>query len=96
MMVLITYDVDTTTYSGQKRLSKVAKTCVNFGQRVQKSVFECVLEPQQYVEIKAKLSKLIDADKDSIRLYNLGSNWKTRIEHIGSGEPYDPEGVLIT
>ena len=96
MMVLITYDVDTTTYTGQKRLNKVAKTCVNFGQRVQKSVFECILEPQQYVEIKAKLAKIIDEEKDSIRLYNLGSNWKSRVEHLGAKEPYDPEGILIT
>lgn len=96
MMVLITYDVDTTTYGGQKRLHKVAKTCVNFGQRVQKSVFECILEPHQYAELKSKLNNLIDTDKDSIRFYNLGSNWKNRVEHIGAKEPFDPEGILIT
>lgn len=95
MMVLITYDVDTTTYGGQRRLYKVAKTCVNYGQRVQESVFECVLEPHQYIELKAKLEKLMDIERDSIRFYNLGSNWKRRVEHLGAKKPYDPEGVII-
>lgn len=96
MMVLITYDVDTTSYGGQKRLHKVAKTCVNYGQRVQESVFECVLEPYQYTELKSKLEKLMDTGKDSIRFYNLGSNWKNRVEHLGAKKPYDLEGIIIT
>jgi len=96
MMVLITYDVDTTTYDGQKRLHKVAKACVNYGQRVQESVFECVLEPYQYTELKDKLKSIMNIEKDSIRFYNLGSNWKRRVEHLGAKKPYDPEGVIIT
>ena len=95
MMVLITYDVDTTSYGGEKRLRQVAKACVNYGQRVQKSVFECDLEPHQFTELKNKLQKLIETDKDSLRFYNLGSNWKTRVEHVGVKRPYDPEGIII-
>lgn len=96
MMVLITYDVDTSTPAGQKRLNRVAKNCKNWGQRVQKSVFECLLEPQQFVDLKNKLSEIIDPSKDSLRFYHLGSNWKTKIEHIGAKPSYDPEGILIT
>jgi len=96
MMVLITYDVDTGTNAGQKRLRLVAKQCVNFGQRVQKSVFECLVDPAQFTELRHRLEKIIDPKKDSIRYYNLGSNWKTRIEHVGTKETYNPEGVLIT
>lgn len=96
MMVLITYDVDSSTPAGQKRLNRVAKNCKNWGQRVQKSVFECLLEPDQYVSLKNKLEDIINPEKDSLRFYNLGANWKNRIEHIGANPAYDPEGILIT
>jgi len=96
MMVLITYDVNTSSPSGQKRLNKVAKHCQNWGQRVQNSVFECLIEPQQFAELKKVLESTIDPKKDSLRYYYLGSNWKNRIEHVGAKQTYDPEGVIIT
>jgi len=80
MMVLITYDVDTTTPEGKKRLRKVAKACVDYGQRVQKSVFECLLDPAQFTELRHKLIKIMDPETDSLRFYMLGSNWKNRVE----------------
>ena len=95
MMVLITYDVNVTTYSGKSRLRKVAKQCVNCGQRVQNSVFECLLDPTQFAELKHRLEKIIDPEKDSVRYYFLGNNWKNRVEHIGAKSGYDPEGVLM-
>lgn len=95
MMVLITYDVNTTTGEGRRRLRKVAKTCVNFGQRVQNSVFECLVDPAQFAELRHKLEKIIDEEKDSIRYYFLGSNWKRRVEHVGAKTTYDPEGVIV-
>ncbi|HPY61129.1 MAG TPA: CRISPR-associated endonuclease Cas2 [Methanospirillum sp.] len=96
MMVLITYDVNTETPEGRRRLRHVARVCVNRGQRVQKSVFECVVDPAQFMEMKFKLCDIIDPDKDSIRFYFLGKNWKNRVEHVGANEGYDPEGILIT
>lgn len=95
MMVLITYDVSTSSSGGQKRLRKVAKECVNFGQRVQKSVFECLLDPAQFAILKNRLEKIIDKEQDSIRIYYLGNNWKRRVDHIGLKESYDPEGTLL-
>ncbi|MEN6299973.1 MAG: CRISPR-associated endonuclease Cas2 [Anaerolineaceae bacterium] len=95
MMVLITYDVCTTDKAGQKRLRRVAKKCVDYGQRVQNSVFECLVEPDQFVKLKSELAAIIDSDKDSLRYYLLGSNWKRRVEHVGAKETYDPEGTLI-
>ncbi len=95
MLMLITYDVDTTTSAGRKRLRKVAKVCVDYGQRVQNSVFECSLDAASACMIKAKLSSIIDPDRDSLRFYNLGNRYQTRIEHIGAKETYDPEGVLM-
>lgn len=95
MMVLITYDVSTSSSGGQKRLRKVAKECVNFGQRVQKSVFECLLDPAQFVNLKNRLERIIDKEQDSIRIYYLGNNWKRRVDHIGLKESYDPEGTLL-
>jgi len=95
MMVLITYDVNTETGSGKKRLRKVAKQCVNYGQRVQDSVFECKIDPAKYVEVKASLLKLIDEEKDSLRFYYLGSNYKNKIEHFGSKPSYDIDGTLL-
>lgn len=95
MMVLITYDVNTTTDAGRKRLRHVAKQCVNHGQRVQNSVFECFLEPAQFVALKNLLEGIIDQEKDSLRYYFLGSNWKKRVEHFGAKRGFDPEGAMI-
>lgn len=95
MMVLISYDVDTTTPEGRKRLRLVAKQCVNYGQRVQKSVFECLLEPAQFSILRHKLLQTIDPATDSLRFYMLGSNWKNRVEHAGAHPGYDPEGLLL-
>jgi len=95
MMVLITYDVNTEDKAGQKRLRRVAKKCVDYGQRVQNSVFECLLEPAQFVKLKSELEAIVDKDKDSLRYYMLGTNWKKRVEHFGAKETYDPEGTLV-
>jgi len=94
-MVLITYDVETTTPNGKKRLRKVAKQCVNFGQRVQNSVFECLVDPAQFVELRHRLEEIIDSEKDSLRYYFLGNNWKSRVEHAGVKSSYDPEGIIL-
>ncbi|MEW6182564.1 MAG: CRISPR-associated endonuclease Cas2 [Bacillota bacterium] len=95
MMVLITYDVNITTEAGKKRLRHVAKQCVNYGQRVQNSVFECLLEPAQFVALRNKLEAIIDKESDSLRYYFLGRNWRRRIEHAGSNRVFDPEGTMI-
>lgn len=95
MMVLITYDVNTETAAGRKRLRQIAKTCVNYGQRVQNSVFECVLDASQCKQLQQKLLKLMDEQADSLRFYYLGNRYQTRIEHFGTKETYDPEGVLM-
>ena len=94
-MVLITYDVNTRSASGIKRLRKVAKQCVNYGQRVQNSVFECSLTPAQLVNLKNKLLEIIDQDHDSVRFYNLGKNWQNRVETIGKDDSYDPDKDLL-
>ena len=91
MMVLITYDVNTEDDSGKSRLRKVAKICVNFGQRVQNSVFECSVDLAQFLEIKKELSDVINFEKDSLRFYLLGKNWQNRIETLGHNESYDPD-----
>ena len=95
MLVLITYDVSTQDAAGKKRLRKVAKECVNYGQRVQNSVFECILNPSQLLILKDKLLELIDEEQDSVRFYYLGSNYQNKVEHYGAKETYEPEGVLI-
>lgn len=95
MLVLITYDVNTEDKAGKKRLRQVAKQCVNYGQRVQNSVFECVMDAAKCREVKHKLEGLIDKEKDSLRFYYLGNNYKTKVEHIGAKESYDVEGVLM-
>lgn len=95
MMVLICYDVDTTTTGGQKRLRKVAKLCEDYGQRVQNSVFECLLDTARFTQLKHRLTELVDTDKDSLRFYHLGDNWKPRVEHVGAKESLDLEGPLI-
>lgn len=95
MMVLITYDVSTIDKAGQKRLRKVAKKCVDYGQRVQNSVFECLIDPAQFVKLKSDLEQIIDINQDSLRYYLLGSNWKRRVEHVGAKATYDPEGTMV-
>lgn len=94
-MVLITYDVSVTTDSGKRRLRRVAKQCVNYGQRVQNSVFECLLDPAQFAELKHRLESIIDQETDSVRYYFLGKNWQPRVEHVGAKSGYDPEGILM-
>ncbi len=96
MLVLITYDVATETPGGQRRLRRVAKVCQIYGQRVQKSVFECLVDPTQWAVLRDRLVKEIEPDEDSLRFYFLGKNWKPRVEHVGAGDTYDPEGPLIT
>lgn len=95
MMVLITYDVNTTTSEGRRRLRQVAKLCVNNGQRVQNSVFECLVDPTQFKMLRNKLESTMDSRVDSIRFYLLGDNWKKRVEHLGAKPSYDPEGLLF-
>lgn len=95
MMVLVTYDVKTDTDGGAKRLRRVAKICLDHGQRVQYSVFECLIDPAQWTYMKQQLVSEIDTEEDSLRFYFLGSNWKRKVEHIGAKPGYDPEGTLI-
>ncbi|MFZ5975423.1 MAG: CRISPR-associated endonuclease Cas2 [Bacillota bacterium] len=95
MMVLIAYDVNTETPEGRARLRRIAKQCVNFGQRVQNSVFECKLDPPQLADLKNKLNKIIDPEKDSLRYYNLGKNWNRKVEHIGAKPTYDPDAPMV-
>lgn len=95
MMVLITYDVSTVDAKGRKRLRQVAKQCVNHGQRVQNSVFECNFNAAQCETFKRKLVGLIDVEEDSLRFYYLGNNFKTKIEHFGTKQTYDPGDSLI-
>jgi len=94
-MVLVAYDVNTETPKGQSRLRHVAKVCENRGQRVQNSVFECLLDPAQWVELKRRLIEIVNPEKDSLRFYYLGKNWKKRVEHFGAKPGYDPEGPLL-
>lgn len=95
MLMLITYDVSTVDGAGRRRLRKVAKECVNYGQRVQNSVFECIVDASQSLLLKDALLKLIDPEKDSLRFYYLGNNYKTKIEHFGAKNTYEAEGVLM-
>ena len=95
MLVLITYDVNTEDSGGKKRLRLIAKQCVNFGQRVQNSVFECLLDPAQLQLLKRKLCSIMNKDKDSLRFYNLGNKYENRIEHYGAKASYDPQDTLF-
>jgi len=95
MLVLVTYDVNTTDAAGRRRLRLVAKQCQNYGQRVQNSVFECVVDPAQFAVLRGRLENVIDPDKDSLRYYLLGAKWQRRIEHVGARPAYDPEGTLL-
>lgn len=94
MLILVTYDVNTETEAGKRRLRKIAKQCVNYGQRVQNSVFECMLDTTQYRELKGRLSEIMSGE-DSIRFYNLGNRSKTRIESLGIDKSYDPENDYL-
>lgn len=95
MLVLITYDVNTESAAGRKRLRKVAKQCVNYGQRVQNSVFECVMDAAKCREVRYILEQIIDKDKDSLRFYYLGNNYQNKVEHIGAKPSFDVEGTLM-
>lgn len=95
MMVLVTYDVATTTREGKRRLVRVAKTCLDYGQRVQNSVFECKVDPAQLAALQRRLLDIIDPAEDSLRYYFLGSNWHRRVEHHGAKPGFDPDGLLL-
>lgn len=96
MLVLITYDVNTENAAGKKRLRKVAKACLDYGQRVQNSVFECLIDPARMRQLRTVLERLIDPEVDSLRFYYLGDEWRGRVEHIGAKPAMDLEGTLIT
>jgi CRISPR-associated protein Cas2 len=95
MFILVSYDVSTTDPKGPRRLNRVAKACRDYGQRVQYSVFECIVDPAQWAVLKDRLIKEIDDEKDSLRFYYLGSNWRRRVEHVGAKKTIDQEGPLI-
>lgn len=95
MVVLVTYDVSTVDGPGRRRLRQVAKVCENYGQRVQNSVFECLVEPADWTVLRAKLLKLYEPGEDSLRFYYLGRNWRRRVEHHGAKKVLDPEGPII-
>jgi CRISPR-associated protein Cas2 len=95
MMVLITYDVSTESAGGKRRLRRVARACRDYGQRVQFSVFECEVDPAQWVKLKDRLVKEIDPKADSLRFYYLGANWKRRVEHVGAKPALDLDGPLV-
>ncbi len=95
MFVLVSYDVATDEGNGQRRLRRVARACKDYGQRVQYSVFECIVDPAQWTMLKERLISEIDPEKDSLRFYYLGSNYKHRVEHIGAKPSVEQEGPLI-
>lgn len=95
MFVIVSYDVATDEGKGQRRLRRVAKACQDYGQRVQYSVFECIVDPAQWTVLKERLISEINPEKDSLRFYYLGSNWHHRVEHIGAKAAIDQEGPLI-
>ena len=95
MLVVITYDVNTETAAGRKRLRQIARQCVNYGQHVQNSVFECVLDAAQCKQLQHKLRGIMDEKKDSLRFYYLGNKYENKIEHFGAKRGYEPEGVLM-
>jgi CRISPR-associated protein Cas2 len=95
MYILVAYDVATSTPDGARRLRRVAKICLDYGQRVQNSVFECKLDPARYVQFKDRLLHEINLKNDSIRIYHLGNNWQKRVEHFGKNDDYNVEGTLL-
>ena len=95
MLVLVSYDVKTSNTAGRKRLRRISKLCCDWGQRVQNSVYECVVDPAQWATLRAALIEEMDEKEDSLRFYFLGASWRGKIEHIGAKPSYDPEGLLI-
>lgn len=95
MYILVTYDVQTADSAGRKRLRKIAIICLNYGQRVQNSVFECKVDESEYLRIRSEIIKEMDAEKDSVRFYRLGTKYKEKVEHFGIKEPYDFEDAFI-
>jgi CRISPR-associated protein Cas2 len=95
MFVLVSYDVNTQDAEGRKRLRTIAKICQNWGQRVQFSVFECLVDPAEWAGLRNRLVTTMDQEKDSLRFYYLGANWKRRVEHVGAKKTLDPEGPLV-
>ncbi len=95
MFVLVSYDVKTSDPGGNKRLRRVAKACKDYGQRVQYSVFECIVDPAQWTILRQRLIDEIDSESDSLRFYFLGANWRHKLEHIGAKKTFDQEGPLI-
>ena len=95
MLVVVSYDVAVSDEGGTRRLRRVARACKDWGQRVQFSVFECIVDPAQWAVLRDRLIKEMDQEKDSLRFYFLGSNWKRRVEHIGAKKSLDQEGPLI-
>lgn len=95
MLVLVSYDVATSDKAGQRRLRQVAKQCQDYGQRVQYSVFECIVDPAQWAALRQALIDIIDKNEDSLRFYFLGANWRRRVEHIGAKKTVDLEAPLI-
>ena len=95
MLVLVSYDVSFEDESGARRLRRLSKACQNFGQRVQYSLFECEVDPARWTRLKHSLINEIDPEKDSLRFYYLGANWKRRVEHVGAKAGYDPDGLLM-
>ncbi len=95
MFVLVSYDVDTRDAEGRKRLRNIARICQNWGQRVQFSVFECLVDPAEWATLRNRLVGAMDEEKDSLRFYFLGANWKHRVEHVGAKPTLDQEGPLV-
>ncbi|HUW33033.1 MAG TPA: CRISPR-associated endonuclease Cas2 [Planctomycetota bacterium] len=95
MLVLVSYDVSTVTPEGRRRLRRVAQTCLDYGQRVQNSVFECVVDPARWVLLRNRLLAEANLDEDSLRFYFLGDNWRRRLEHLGAKVTYDPDDTMI-
>jgi CRISPR-associated protein Cas2 len=95
MLVLVCYDVNTEDPEGRTRLRRISRQCENWGQRVQFSVFECLVEPAQWANLRAALLEIMDGEKDSLRFYFLGANWRRRLEYVGVKKSFDPEETLI-
>ena len=95
MLVLVSYDVNTEDAAGRRRLRRIAKLCTNWGQRVQFSVFECLVDWAQWQVLRAALVREIDVERDSLRFYMLGDKWRGKVEHVGAKSSYDPEGALV-
>jgi CRISPR-associated protein Cas2 len=95
MLVVVAYDVSTESEAGRKRLRKVARVCEDVGQRVQNSVFECLVDAAQWTKLRARLIDEAELEEDSLRFYFLGDNWQRRVEHMGAKATYDPQGPLV-